>query len=187
MTSRIASYLFSHAVFMSVILILSGAVKGFSLESDQKQRPVNRNHKNLAKETGPANLQKIDHYVRQAIDAAKREGVSRSNFARSTIQKRFSGSMLRIDSAGYFYLHIGMKKIDEETVGRLKALGILVDHVDKKRRSVTARVPFDVVERVSMLECVGAIRGVMRPLNNVGAYTTAGNTVLRADSTRRLF
>jgi Subtilase family/Abnormal spindle-like microcephaly-assoc'd, ASPM-SPD-2-Hydin len=95
------------------------------------------------------------------------------------------GHKLRVDAAGAVQVYVLMEETSEDNLARLAAAGAAIEITDASHRRVQARVAIDRLRAVAALPFVNFVRLPNYAVTHIGAVTTEGDAILRADAVRR--
>jgi hypothetical protein len=131
--------------------------------------------------TGPS--EKIATPIREAIEAIYTYAHGQGTSALSAL----STDVVHINDAAEIHAYIVLRDFEAAHVALLEALGIGVELTLPEFRLVQAWVPAILVDLVAGLDFVVEVKPPGYPIPQVGAQTTAGDSILRADSARASF
>jgi hypothetical protein len=137
-----------------------------------------------AKKNIPLHLQKVDQQMLGVITKMKSQGINHSNVLNQQVHSHFSTRLINLDNNGNIHAEIYLKKSDDISVNKLKESGVKVEYNDTHFNIATCWVPFDTVEYIAKDNNVLGIYNCGIPIHHTGSYTTAGDQILKSDSTR---
>jgi len=91
------------------------------------------------------------------------------------VQDAIHGGWMRMNAANEVQVYILMSEVTDATVGQLTAAGATIEIRDAAHRRVQARVPASLLQAVSQLAVVDAIRLPNYARRRTGAVTTEGH------------
>ena len=141
----------------------------------------------LQKQSLTPTQQKIDWNLLQTIQEIN-EQASNSPVEDSIIFRNFSTSMLKINNEGVIEVKLTVSdNISDEQINQLKNLGMDIQITLPEYGIVEGSLPYDAVETVAGLDFVKHVGTPGYAILNTGSVTSAGDSVLKADSARSIF
>jgi hypothetical protein len=92
---------------------------------------------------------------------------------------------LRVNAAGEVQVYILLHAVTDDALRQLTASGATIEITDAARRRVQARIPASRLRAVAALPFVTFVRLPTYAVRRIGAVTTEGDAILRADAVRR--
>ena len=92
---------------------------------------------------------------------------------------------LRVNAAGEVQVYILLDAVTDDALRQLTASGATIEITDAARRRVQARIPASRLRAVAALPFVTFVRLPTYAVRRIGAVTTEGDAILRADAVRR--
>ena len=176
-------------IFFTFILLFSDLNK--AQENDSLIQIINHSQSvekiNETKKKLPEHLTKIDMNILDVIRQLKAEGTNRSNVLQKEIHKRFSNNALQIDDKGNIRADIYMNQIDSKSINSLRENEVEVEYIDENFKRVTCIIPFDVIINLAKNASLTGIFSIPKTITEIGAYTTAGDGILSASTTRSTY
>src|SRR5262249_17336429 len=101
-----------------------------------------------------------------------------------SVQDAMRGGWLRINDSNEVQVYVLVREVSDEVVAALTAAGATVELQDRGRRRLQARVPVSRLTSVAQLSFVDGVRLPTYGRHRIGAVTTEGDTIVRADAVR---
>ncbi len=140
-----------------------------------------------AKHSLPPYVSKVDMTI---LDAARKLRIGESA-KRGSIPQHYgsylSDQLRQINDRGDIRVNVYLHMISDENLAQLNALGITIEYINKKDNKLVCTIPFDKIEVAASINDVKGIHAIPMPGVGIGKYTTAGDSILRADISRVTF
>ena len=98
-----------------------------------------------------------------------------------------SARLMRIGSDNRVQVYVEVENLGSDTLGALKAAGVVVEREDSDSLIVQGRVPIDRLDGVAGLEGVKSVRLPDYGFTQSGSVVTEGDAIIRADDVRSSF
>jgi hypothetical protein len=92
---------------------------------------------------------------------------------------------LRVNARNEVQVYVLVDAVTDDTLRRLSASGATIEITDAPRRRVQARIPASRLRAVAALPFVTFVRLPTYAVRRIGAVTTEGDAIVRADAVRR--
>ncbi|HWF83236.1 MAG TPA: hypothetical protein VG222_00220, partial [Vicinamibacterales bacterium] len=132
-------------------------------------------------------LAALSQSVTQSTSSAQRAGGAQPlslDSASKPVKDAIQGGWLRLNASQEVQVYVLMTEVTDATVGQLTAAGATIEIRDASRRRVQARVPVSLLQAVSQLSVVNAVRLPTYARRRTGAVTSEGDVILYADNVR---
>jgi hypothetical protein len=133
-------------------------------------------------------LAELSQSVTQTTRSSARRAGSTAPFAVDSASKpvkdAIQGGWMRLNAKDEVQVYILMSAVTDATVTQLTDAGVTIELRDTARRRVQARVPVSLLQAVSQIPVVNAIRLPTYARRRTGAVTSEGDVILYADNVR---
>ncbi len=140
-----------------------------------------------AKSQLPKDVAKIDMKLLDRIVQMRAPRVTQSDTSRSSGSEYISSSLLQVDRNGNIRVEAYLGDITASSIDQLRSAGAEVKSIDDHFRRVTCVVPAESIESLARIKNVLSLAPALKPFVRVGAYTSAGDGILKADVMRSTF